>query len=160
MEACRHHIAELGRLDGVKVLGEVCQVAVRIIDVEELAEDTVLKVGELPSCQHTTAVHRVAGLSLERVPVRSDGRHDDPVTGLEVLDQLAYLDHLGTALVAEDHIVAIAYGALPEGVYVAGADGYSEWPTDGVHGTTLGDRLLDPACLPDPEHCVSFHDDR
>ena len=150
MEAGRHHIAELGRLDGVKVLGEVCQVAVRVIDVEVLAEDTVLEVGELPSCQHTTAMHRVAGLSLERIPVGSDRRYDDPITGLEVLDQLTYLDHLGTALVTEDHIVTVAYGALPEGVYVAGADRYSERLTDGVHRAALGDRLLDPACFPDP----------
>ena len=94
-------------------------------------------------------MHRVAGLSLERIPVGSDRRYDDPITRLEVLDQLTYLDHLGTALVTEDHIVAVAYGTLPEGVYVAGADSYSERLTDGVHGTTLGDRLLDPACFPD-----------
>src|SRR5699024_1250853 len=52
----RHHIAEHDCCRWVQTVRQFCQVSVGLVDVEQLPEHTVFKVGELPSCQHSARV--------------------------------------------------------------------------------------------------------
>ena len=157
VKAGGHHVAEHHRRGHVDVGGQQGQVGVGLVDVEQLAEHAVLEVGELPPRQHAAGVHGVACLGLQRAPVGGDGGDDDPVAGLEVLHQRAHLHHLAHGLVAEDHVVAVADGALPDRVHVRGAGGHGQRLHQRVQRAAGGGVLLNPAGLSDPEHCKSFH---
>ena len=61
-------------------------------------------------------MHGIARLRFERTPVGRDGRDDDAVAALEVAHERADLNDLTHGLVTEDHVVAVADGALPHGM--------------------------------------------
>ena len=157
VEAGGHHVGEHAGVDNVDAVGQVSEVAVGVVDMEELGIEAILEVGELPAAQHTAGVHGVAALSLKGVPVGGDGGDENTVTGLEVLDHRANLDDFGAALVAEDHVVSLTDGALPDGMDVGGADGDGKGLADGVHRTAHRALLLDPANLTDLDHCKTLH---
>ena len=157
MESGGDHVGQDAGVGGIHALGHVREVAVRVVDMEELGEDAVLEVGELPAGQHSAGVHGVASLGLEGVPVGCDGGDEDAVAGLEVLDLGADLDDLAGGLVAEDHVVAITDCTLPQRVDIRGADGDCERLDDGIERTTLGHVLLDPTRLANLEHCIALH---
>ena len=118
MKTGRNHVRKHTGIHNVHALRQQCQIAVSVIDVEILRKDAVLDVGEFPSCQHSVRVHGIAGLRLQGTPVGGNGRDQDPITGLEIPHLGAYLHHLSTAFVAQDHVVPLTNSTLPDGVYV------------------------------------------
>ena len=102
-------------------------------------------------------MHCVSCLRFKRVPVRGYSRDENAVAGLEILDERADLDNFSTAFMTEYHVVPVAYGALPDGVNVRGADGDRQRLAYCVQRSTDGDVLLDPTGFADFEHCVTFH---
>ena len=117
--------------------------------MEIFGEYAVLKVGEFPACQHAAGVHGISCLCFQGVPVRCDGRYQYTVSRLKVFDQRTNFHNLGTALMPQDHVVALADGSLPQGMDVGGTDCDSQWFTDGVQRTEFRLWLFNPARFTD-----------
>ena len=157
MKSGRDHVGEHAGIYRVDVVRKLCKVSVRIVHVEELGENTVFKVGELPARQHTAGVHGIARLCLQRVPVRGDCRNQNTVARLKVLDEGTDLDHFRATLVTEDHVVTVADRTFPKRVNVRSTNRDCQGAADGIHRTTLRTLLFNPAGLSDFEHCVTLH---
>ena len=157
VQAGGHHVGEHAGLGGRDILGDEGQVAVRVVDVEVLAEDSVFEVGELPTGEHAARVHGISRLRLGRGPVRRDGGDQDVVSRLEVLDERPHLDDFTTRFVAEDHVRALADRPLPARVHVGGARRHGQGTHDRVEGAADGALLLHPADPADGAHRKAFH---
>jgi hypothetical protein len=159
VESRRHHIRKNAGINRIDAFGQVRQVAVRVVDMEKVSEDTVFKVGELPAAQHPSGMLLPAGLCGLGIPIRRNGRDQNLVARFEVLHQGPDLDDFGAAFVTEDHVVAVAQGTFPEGVHVGRTDCHGEGLTDGVQRTARRAILFNPARRSDVKHCITFHKD-
>ena len=157
VETGGHHVAHHGGGTDIYALGQERKVAVGVVDVEKLSEHAVLEVGEFPSGKHAAGVHGISGLRLERRPVRGDGRHYDLVAGLEVLDEGADLLDDADSLMAKDHVMAVAYRALPHSVDIGCAWGHRYRTDYGVKRAARRPVFLYPAGFSYTEHRKTFH---
>ena len=157
MKSRRNHVRQhngVGRLDTVR---QERHVRVRLVHVIALREDAVLEVREFPARQHAAGVHGIARLRFERTPVGRDGRDDDAVAALEVAHERADLNDLTHGLVTEDHVVAVADGALPHGMDVRSAGRDGDGAHNGVQRSAQRAFLFNPTRFSDPKHCVTLH---
>ena len=113
VESGRHHIGKHARVDNINVFRKQRKVSIGIIYMKEFRKDTIFEVGEFPACQHSAGVHGITSLCFQRIPVRSDGRHKNPVSRFEIFYELSDFHNLCTALMAQDHVVTVADSAFP-----------------------------------------------
>ena len=157
MEARRDHVRQHDGCDRIDIRRQVSHVGIGLVDVEEFGKDAVLEVREFPARQHAAGVHGIARLRFERTPVGRDGRDDDAVAALEVAHERADLNDLTHGLVTEDHVVAVADGALPHGMDVRSAGRDGDGAHNGVQRSAQRAFLFNPTRFSDPKHCVTLH---
>ena len=102
-------------------------------------------------------MHGIPALRLQTPPIGRNGGNDHLIPRFQILDQLSDLDDLSHGFVAENHVAAVAYRALPDGMHVRRAGRYRQRADNGVQGAALGHFLFYPARFSDAEHCVTFH---
>ena len=157
VEARRDHVRQHDGRDRIDIRRQVSHVGIGLVDVEEFSKDAVLEVREFPARQHAAGVHGIARLRFERTPVGRDGRDDDAVSALEVAHERADLNDLTHGLVTEDHVVAVADGALPHGMDVRSAGRDGDGAHNGVQRSAQRAFLFNPTRFSDPKHCVTLH---
>ena len=75
----------------------------------------------------------------------------------EVAHERADLNDLTHGLVTEDHVVAVADGALPHGMDVRSAGRDGDGAHNGVQRSAQRAFLFNPTRFSDPKHCVTLH---
>ena len=113
VESGRHHIGKHARVNNIDVFRKQRKVSIGIIYMKEFRKDTIFEVGEFPACQHSAGVHRITSLCFQRIPVRSDGRHKNPVSRFEIFYELSDFHNLCTALMAQNHVMTVTDGPFP-----------------------------------------------
>ena len=113
VESGRHHIGKHARVDNIDVFRKQRKVSIGIIYMKEFRKDTIFEVGEFPACQHSAGVHGITSLCFQRIPVRSDGRHKNPVSRFEIFYELSDFHNLCTALMAQNHVMTVTDGPFP-----------------------------------------------
>ena len=157
MESGGNHVRQHRRILDFYAGGYVGEVSVRVVYVEEFAEHAVFEVRELPACKHAAGVHRITCLSFKRVPVGSNSRNQNLVSGLKILNQRTDFYDFAAAFVAQNHVVPVSDCTFPYRVNVGRTRAERKRFTNGVHRTAFGVFFFDPAGLADLKHRKSFH---
>lgn len=150
-------VAEHARRAGVQLIRKFRQIGVCFIDVEKLCEHAVLVIGKLPARKHAAGVHRKTALRRLAAPVWRDGSDDHAVAGGKIAHEASNLHDLSHRLMSQNHILALAERALPDGMNIARTGRYGNGADDRIQRAADGARFFDPSCLPHAEHGKTLH---